>query len=472
MDFLEDEIRAKLAELRQSKRTPDLVMARHGWNGCAPATLEAVGNEFGITRERVRQVCSRAEKALSRGELTLPTLKRAIELAEGCAPCKLEELATYIRRSGLSRVDFDGRGLVSAASLFRVPSSVEAVKVEDGYIIVDSELRPYLGRARMTARRLIGARGTATVAEVAAVVAEELATEVSETLERAVRIELQFCPRVVWLDSHRNWLWLKGIAKGRNRLLNNTRKVLSVAKRIDARGLRRALRRDYRMGGYAPPASILLALADAVPELIREGNSVTSVEPYSREHQLSDSEYIIAEIILENGGVMGHAELQKRTLEYGIGLPSFRQRMSHSPIVRKFAVSVYGLAGIEPPRGAVENLTVPSKRERVLQECGWTPDGNIWVTYQLSPATVESGVVSVPSSVRGFLPSELAIVDAGGKHMGTFVIAEKASWGIGPFLRRTGAEAGDTLVIVFNIQEKVACCYLGDESVRDEVLGD
>ena len=37
---------------------------RFGLNGCLPQTLEEVGNELGVTRERVRQLESRALREL------------------------------------------------------------------------------------------------------------------------------------------------------------------------------------------------------------------------------------------------------------------------------------------------------------------------------------------------------------------------------------------------------------------------
>ena len=46
------------------ERSKDVVARRYGLNGSSPETLEAIGREYGITRERVRQIQSQAKKAL------------------------------------------------------------------------------------------------------------------------------------------------------------------------------------------------------------------------------------------------------------------------------------------------------------------------------------------------------------------------------------------------------------------------
>ena len=49
-----------------------MIEARFGLNDRDPATLEQVGSEIGVTRERVRQIETRALREL---ELNNPTLK-------------------------------------------------------------------------------------------------------------------------------------------------------------------------------------------------------------------------------------------------------------------------------------------------------------------------------------------------------------------------------------------------------------
>jgi RNA polymerase primary sigma factor len=58
----EQELQAALEEL--SERTRHVLEARFGLNDREPATLEQVGAEIGVTRERVRQIETRALREL------------------------------------------------------------------------------------------------------------------------------------------------------------------------------------------------------------------------------------------------------------------------------------------------------------------------------------------------------------------------------------------------------------------------
>jgi RNA polymerase sigma factor (sigma-70 family) len=58
----EQELQAALEELNE--RTRHVLEARFGLNDREPATLEQVGAEIGVTRERVRQIETRALREL------------------------------------------------------------------------------------------------------------------------------------------------------------------------------------------------------------------------------------------------------------------------------------------------------------------------------------------------------------------------------------------------------------------------
>ncbi len=478
MSTLENELRGTLAGLvgggsRDSGRNADIIIARYGWDGAPPRTLQAVGDEFGITRERVRQVCVRASRRLSKGTRPMmPLLDEALTLFAQSVPCEASSFGAKLVESGLSERGIDGAGMLGLADFFG--HELDAVLVELGEVrlVVDRDSVGLAGKVRQTARKLVGTHGVATVAEITAELWGELDEVEQERREKSMRLELEADPTVVWLDGDRRWLWLTDIPDGRNRLLNNVRKVLSVSGEIDATDLRRAVRRDWRMGGYAPPARILLAFAEAVPELERADGVIKSTHSYSREQYLSDTEYVIVEVILEHEGVMRFENLRRVALDYGVGDAAFKQRMSQSPVIRKYAPCVYGLSGVDASPDAVDALTVPTQRSRVLQDCGWTDDGRLWVAYQLSTNTVQAAVLAVPAVVRDFILGEHQLEDPTGRASGTLVVRGQAAWGIRRFLGRSGAEPGDTLLLVFDLARRVCQCYLGDETVRDEVLAD
>lgn len=473
MANLEDEIRRVLSRLGGQGQWPDIIMARYGWDGRAPKTLEMVGEEFGLTRERIRQVCVGARKRyIDRARPPMPRLEEALLVLEESVPCRAASISERLLRGGISNGDMGGKGLIEAADFFEHKLNAVLVRTDSDSFIVSVELAGCVGNSRKVARKLVGAHGVTTAAEVATEACGDLSDSEQEDYEELVRLELESEPEVVWLDKEKRWLWLSGIPKGRNRMLNNIRKILSVTESINAAELRRALRRDWRMGGYAPPGRILLSLAEVVPELSKTGSNVEPVHPYSKEEYLSPSEQAIAETLLENGAVMRYEEIQKAVAEKRVGMASFRRRMSHSPIIKKYAPGIYGLSGVKVTGAEVDALVTPAKRSNVLQDCGWTNEGCIWVAYKLSKNTLEAAVLGIPSSVRDFIAGEHQLQGPSGRDFGVLVVKESAAWGVRRFLRISGAEAGDTLVLVFDLSERGCKAYVGDESVRDEVLSD
>ena len=362
--------------------------------------------------------------------------------------------------------------MLEAADFFEYEVDVVIARSEADSFLVGPELAGCVGNARKLARKLIGARGVTTVAEVAAEACGEIADSQQDEQERLVRLELESEPDTAWLDNQMQWLWLRGIPKGRNRMLNNIRKILSVVPSIDAVELRRALRRDWRMGGYAPPAPILLSLAEVVPELSRAGSMLEAVGSYLKEEHLSPPERAIAEALLANGAVMRYEEIKEVVRGKGVGTASFSRRMSHSPIVRKYAPGIYGLSGVKVSGAKVDALVRPIERSSVLQDCGWTNDGCIWVAYKLSKNTLESAVLGIPVAVQDFVLGEHRLQGPSGRDFGVLVVKESVAWGIRRFVRISGAGIGDTLLLVFDLSERACKAYLGDDSVRDEVLTD
>lgn len=469
MTYLEDEIREVL-RAKGAKRL-DMIMSRLGLDGQPPKTLQVVGDRFGVTRERVRQIQQQAKKRLSAGTLPMmPVLAEALAALEEVAPCTPEHVQQVLADAELSGGKVSGEGLLEAATFFMREAPIAVVRVGDKKLFIECNMTECFAKAPQVARKLVCSHGVATVAEVAEGLGDGDLEHGEEQHEAVVRLALDAECSVVWLDTKKRWLWLSDIPDGRNRLLNNIAKVLSVAGRISAVDLRRAVRRDWRMGGYAPPAAVLLALADAVPNLARDGDLIEPIEPLRRDDCLSNSEYVIAEVLLENGSVMHYPLLQRTVLEYGVGSAAFKQRMYSSPIVRKYAPGVYGLSGCDAAPSAVEALVGRGARSRVLQDCGWTDDGCLWIAYKLNPTTLDVAVLGIPGPVREFVVGEHVLRDASDREVGTFVAKDYAAWGVRRFLRLSGAEEGDTLLLVFDLSTRICHAYLGDESVRDEIL--
>src|SRR5690348_1942001 len=60
----------------------------YGFDGHGGGTLQSVGDAFGLTRERVRQIASRTSEKLATGQLLLPIVDRTIRFVSDHMPAE------------------------------------------------------------------------------------------------------------------------------------------------------------------------------------------------------------------------------------------------------------------------------------------------------------------------------------------------------------------------------------------------
>jgi hypothetical protein len=162
-------------------------------------------------------------------------------------------------------------------------------------------------------------------------------------------------------------------------------------------------------------------------------------------------------------------ELQTLALESGMSRPSFWRCLQFCPTVSRYGPCVYGLTGARVQPGEVEAMVGVRRPTKVLQDHGWTADGDIWIGYRISQGAIESGVIGVPAAKRDLVEGRFTLKDAQtAEKAGTLVAKGSSAWGLGPYLRRNGVERGDVLLIVFQLKDLVASVAVGDEGLIEE----
>lgn len=189
---------------------------------------------------------------------------------------------------------------------------------------------------------------------------------------------------------------------------------------------------------------------------------------------------MIAEVLTEPGGIMRRTELESVCLQRKMKQSSFYRYLSHSPVITKYALGVFGLIGADVGPGVVESLAPKRQHRKAMTDYGWTPSGQIWLAYRLSEATILTGVVSVPAAMKAYISGNFVLKAVDGAVMGTLVAKETSAWGLSPFFRRRGGEAGDYLLMTFDLKKRDAFLCVGNEDLiffpqtvqlRDRVVG-
>ena len=446
---LEEELRDIVASwIRRSERNRIIVTRYLGWDGRGGATLQAVGDEFGMSRERVRQICAPVANTLAATKPFAPVLDRVLSVVAELIPAPISAIEEALVAEGLTAAPFSLEGVTKAAEILgrRVPK-IPAVA----------------NKIIQCARKSVEHWGVTTIEDITAQVRDQLSESIHPEFVAQV---LQSNEDFQWLDEAGGWFWLSSVT--RNRLLNRINKVLSVSPRINVAELRAGVSRDRRMSGFVPPQRVILELCRQTDGYLVDGRTVSTASPVAWGDALAETEQILLLALGEHGPVMQRKELEELCIDLGMNRSTFSVYLGHSPIIARYAPGVYGLRGADVEPGLVESLIAPRRWGRVLKDYGWTTDGSVWLGFQLSEAMISSGVFTVPAAMKTFVSGEFPLKGEDGSSIGTAVVQESGAWGLGPFFRRRGGEPGDHLILVFDLAAREAVVHIGDADLLDK----
>jgi hypothetical protein len=467
--FLEDELRALVSENRSDRaglrmeRNAGIVVEYLGLDGRGGSTLKAIGEKYGLTRERVRQICDRTRRRIKHLTSVPCLLQRTVDFVSQHLPAEASVIEVQLQQEGLTRSHFRLEGLANAIQLLDRTPVFEFQEIDNRRMVVPPGRTRMVRRTIILAQKAVSRFGVVTVADVAARVTEAVSAPVSAEFVTGV---LEGRRAFEWLDREGGWLWFRSLRN--NRVLSRIRKILSVAGAIDVGELRSGIARHYAMGGYSPPRRVLLALCRRLPYCQMEDSLIRAKPGLDWQIVLRGTELIMARILKEHGPLMQRAKFEEFCSAAGMKRATFYAYLDYSPIIERYASGVYGLRGASVPPGLAESLIPHYERSpSVRLDHGWTNDRKIWIGYRLSEGMVRNGVFSVPSGLKRFLQGKFMLKTSDGGMMGTVAIRENSGWGLSPFYRRRGGEAGDTLLLVFDLSQGETLVSVGDEGLLE-----
>lgn len=432
------------------------IMARTGFSGSEPLTLELAGQTAAVTRERARQIVRRFRDQIDSCDgIWSPVLDRALQLAADSLPTSPSKLEAALLEAGLTRGRFSTASLVAAAETFH--RELPFTKLGEHLVPPGNWAPPSI--VNTTTRRLVAHWGATTLADVEI----RLKEEGFEAESGLLRLTVEGLQGFGWLDEVRGWFWVR---QTQNRLLNQVHKIMSVAGSIDLTELRVGVGRPHRMLGFRPPREVLATLCVESGMYYREGERISGGQdlPDWRD-VLSDNERKLAQTLFDYGPVMRRDDLERVVVvERGLNRSSFYVYLTYSPIIMRYAPGVFGLRGAPVTAAEVEAMIPPRMRHQVLQDHGWTDDGRLWAAFRLSPAAAATGVLGTPAAVRSVTRGSYNLFDEDARPAGTLVV-EESMWGLSPFFHRWGVEASDLVVIIFDLTSRQATIAAGSDEL-------
>lgn len=455
-----------------------IFLARYG--GPRGLELQRVGVQFGITRERVRQICDAILVALRARPVKMPALERLLNAAARVMPLSMEEA-----NSQLALFLGEGCGLLAAmhfAEVMGLPSPVRQAlplaRTLDGYkpvSIVEASAAPatWVTNALAHARRDCTFVGCTNFIRIAGLLALEQGVALDfETLQAV----FSKAPGFRMLDANSGWFTLADSES--SAVASRMRKLMSVAAgSVDIDTVASALMTDdrwlYREGDRAlalPPLHVLAELISGWSWIkANSHNKYTAKTRIDTNAVLSKTEIAAIEALEMHGGVATRAELAAHLMgKLGVSNVAVSQVTATSFALCKLDHAIYGIRGRPLPAEALiearkrrmnEQLASLDKRfggqrsaEFALQDVDLSVPVRTMVTQSASTVAVKLRVVYLPSYLSGkvagvFEHKDRALPDISVKSNNQIRQLAKVA-------QTLGIEPGERFEIIFDVRGK------------------
>lgn len=443
----------------QEQRQAIMFADRYGVCGDNRTGLQVIGDQFGLTRERVRQVVETMAERARDIHFTLPKLEELKAAASG------KEIRTVTSFEEMHRDLLGGVSLSDADRFAREILGTSIAAISDRAfaqgvnslrpMIIDPAAQGIVVEVRTASLRMVRSCGAAHTMFVTGLVSEAIGKAVSIADVRNALVAIE---GMQWLTPDEDWYWL-GPDTLNNRVLEGVRKVLATASRkVDVEDLHQAIcrnRRAYYKGEVRSqppeievPQEVLREILSRVPWLtVIQMNDFLLTEEIAIEDVLSNSELAVVRVIEEHGGAAARNVFNNRFVKTGIfSVPNLQLVLTNSPVIQQFAFGVYGIRGREFPEKAFS--TAHASTARFSIPVNITDDG--WCEFQLtiSEAGMRNGIADIPKrAARAITPGVYTTegLAKGTISLGTVQSAPARTSGLTVLLQKAGIQGGEPL---------------------------
>jgi hypothetical protein len=457
---LEAELR-RVVRAVDTERNTEALLKLWGWNGHDPRVLDSVGQEFGLTRERVRQIEARALNRINVHHFDLHFLQRALGLLKDAVPELDTALGERICKAGISEAPFSIWALKTAAEIFQLRWPFDTISVNDNRMLVHLGDQSRFRRALQVLKRRTSDRGLTNVLSLASDVGFK------DQEIPALKTFIELAASVSWLDESREWVFLLGLS--RNRLFNLCSKVLAVCPIIRAAELRRAVGKSPRLP-IVPPQRILTAFIEKVGLGTVSSEGVIVAKADLQMAPASDSvEGLMISVLDQYGPVMDGETFARRCVDAGVNPISFYIYRANSPLISLLGKGVYAKVGADVAPGTVEDIVARRKTAPRISEHGWTPTGRLWFGFELSLQTMTAGGIRIVSFVADLVQGEWNVYLPDDTVCGTVTCREGFIWSFRKAFALLGAEAGDLAAFEFDLQARTVHVRVGGPGLFEQI---
>lgn len=301
-----------------------------------PLTLEDVGHQLGVTRERVRQIETRMRERLY-DQIAASSFFYSV--AAVIILRDLDKDATLDRwRERLSTIGFlrDEHSLELLISIGRAAENSKLSLPREFLEVLNSGISPRIALIRKPfldkARKLY--RNCGAVRLVSLLDDKLSAAEAEQILLSGGFIEV-----------HPGW-WMKDIGKALPQRI--ARKVITYCGPVSPSDMRHALRRHLSRSGFpVPPSEVLVKILQHTGEFALVNGELRLTKIPANKPSLNGPERIFIRKVKADGPVLCFGAIYHSVVEGGFSGASVPQLLARSPLVRKIQGELYTMVGAE-----------------------------------------------------------------------------------------------------------------------------
>jgi len=332
---LEDELTHLLECHVPSTRDCRLVRRVLGWDGQRGCCLKNAGVEFGITRERARQIYDHAIEQIRTAEVT-STLGEALAFVNRMSNRAAGDIEAELQLGGFTGCPFGMRALLKTAEVFgRAP---EFTLEESGgklFVVAGCGVIPSIIKAAL---RSSVRQGVQNIATLRSAIPQHHRRPNDILLIRQV---LNTREDIRWLDSEEETFWLASVPW--NPMVRCLKKVICYASPVALSDVHRALGRlptkqRSTLGGH-----LLIRFCEQVPFCRVTNGYVERVTPLAENNLISQAERVVCQIIHRNGNELSVERLQNLCASAGVPKPNLWRIVLHSPLIFRRAPGIYSV---------------------------------------------------------------------------------------------------------------------------------
>lgn len=336
----------------KEQRDINIASRLYGWDGKGGCSLQIAGQEFNLTRERVRQIAGEvAEKMKAKAPEVLKTVPGLLQYIHQLIPASASRVESELSGHGLGEDRVEGV-IKSATLFFKVGDNLKLgdhirVGVENGVrYVTPPDMEGTATRISAKAQKIVTHVGMVHVNELL-----PLTPALSEESALAfIRDVLGSRSDAHWLDEECNWVWLSDAP--RNRMITCLHKMLHVYSSTTLEnivaGVNRYFRKDAEKDAPATkleaPLEILGKMINAWGEAtVSEAGIVRKTATFHAVKQPTEYEVLLVkEIMAKPEKIAREKELENALVPLVDGKPHphkhrFSIQLNYSPLVCKGA---------------------------------------------------------------------------------------------------------------------------------------